>query len=902
MRLRHAPSSFARYWPIVAVFVGMTVLQASVAAISIDLLSAVRAYVTGESLYSKGQKDAQIYLLDYAESFRERDYERFKNALAVPLGDRAAREALQKSPPDLAAARQGFLDGGNHPDDIDGLIRLFRWFHKLPFMSRAITTWTQGDEVIEQMRTLVDRAREQVVAGNTESARIKDMRRLAPILNHQLTELESRFSFQLGEASRTTQQLLLVLNASIALMLTFAGLGFVRHSAKVQAATEAEVIRRQESLQRLLDSAAEGLYGVDLQGRCTFINRAALTMLGYREEADLLGSDIHALIHHSRADGRPYPARESNVYHAYSARQASHSADEVFWRRDGGSFPVEYWSHPVLHDGELQGAVATFFDISERVKMQAELRRGAVRMERLVDAVNDGVITIDEEDKVVLFNRAAEAMFGTAAADAMGSTVDRFISNAPLAAGRLAARDPPSEGAVSASVGAVHELTGMRGDGGEFPLEASLSLLQTDEGMLITAVLRDVTALHLANAERRAREALEAANRAKTEFLSRMSHELRTPLNAVIGFAQLLRVDDHVPLSPQQLERIQHIEKAGGHLLALVNDILDLSRIDSGEMLVSKEAVSVPAIVEEATNMVSPLVTEAGIELFISSVPASDAALQATLFSHMVAAPPIDEVWVNADRVRLLQVLVNLLSNAVKYNRPGGSVALSWQVDSDRCRICIADTGFGIAEDRLEQLFEPFNRLGAEASKIEGTGIGLALSRWLTLMMQGELDISSTAGRGTVATLSFALAEKPSTSKMLLSPPSEHGPLESQLDVLYAEDNEVNAELVRQVVRLRPSVSLRVAENGGQALRMARQQIPDLMLIDMNLGDMTGLELARTLRDDVSTRDIRMIALSADALPEQIAAAMDLGFDDYLTKPIDYRRLLEVLGEQVATH
>ena len=193
---------------MVALFGFIIALQLVVAAVSIDVLSSVRAYVTGESLYSKGQKDAQIYLLDYAEYHKEEDYRRFQQALSVPLGDRIAREELQRPDPDLAVARSGFLQGGNHPDDIDGLIRLFRWFHKIPFMADAIVTWTDGDLVIQQMRELAERSRERVLRGGVESSATSEMRAQAVHLNNRLTQLESKFSAQLGEASRQTQRLL----------------------------------------------------------------------------------------------------------------------------------------------------------------------------------------------------------------------------------------------------------------------------------------------------------------------------------------------------------------------------------------------------------------------------------------------------------------------------------------------------------------------------------------------------------------------------------------------------------------------------------------------------------------------------------------------------------------------
>jgi len=735
-----------RYWPIVAVFVAMTMLQASVTAFSIQLLSTVRAYVGGESLYSKAQKDAQIYLLDYADKHEEADYARFTSALAFPLGDRAAREALQRPDPDIAAARRGFLDGGNHPDDIDGLILMFRWFQHLPFMSRTIATWTEGDRTIEELRVLVERAHQRIRAGDAGSADVAEMFLRSRELNERLTILTSRFSAELGEASRSTQRLLLALNTCIAALLTITGLLFVRRSIRMQAVSD-------------------------------------------------------------------------------------------------------------------------------------------LRMERLIHAVSEGVVTVDERRRIVLFNEAAEAMFGLTAAEALGCPIDRFVAALDIADAPVSA---PAGAATAA--GTLQALTGHRRDGRAFPIEVSLSRLQMEQGVLTTIVLRDITARILADAERRTHEALEASNKAKTEFLSRMSHELRTPLNAVIGFSKLLRLDAVKPLSAEQLERVQHVENAGSHLLALVNDVLDLSRIESGEMSVSSQAVQLPRVIEEAATMVSPLVTKAGIEVFVASENPI-AGLGRRTDARVV--PPGD-LWVNADPVRLRQVLVNLLSNAVKYNRPGGRVALTWRRTDDECEILVTDTGQGIPADQLAGLFQPFNRLGAESSAVEGTGIGLVLSRQLAEMMGGTLTISSTFGVGTCASLKLGIASAPAAKP----DPAHLGRCESpaapSLTVLYAEDDEVNAELVRQLVTMRRGVSLRVATSGAMALECARADPPDLMLVDMNLGDMTGIELARELRRDRATREVCLVALSADALPEQIRAAMACGFESYLTKPINFDEVLAV--------
>ena len=861
-----------RSWRVHAVLVSIVALQLLVTIISIDLMSALRAYVTGESLYSKGQKDAHIHLIDYAQYRREDDYQRFLSAIAVPIGDRIAREAMQKQPRDAVLARRGLLQGGTRDDDIPGVIRLFRWFQKTPLMADAVATWTEGDALIAQMHRLAERAHARVVAGDLLAPEVTNLREDAQQLNNRLTPLEARFSAQIADGARLSQRLLLGLNLGLALLLGLSGLAFVRHSARVQAAIEDEVRRRRESLQNLLDSAAEGLYGVDTQGRCTFINRSALAMLGYEKESDLLGREMHALIHHSHPDGRPRRSDESRIAQSYRERRELHTSDEVFWRRDGSSFPVDYWSHPMLKDGELHGSVATFFDISDRIKMQAALREGEVRIAALVDAVNDGVLTVDADRRIVVFNRAAERMFGVPASDAIGSSVERFM---PL-------------GADDADT-LVRELVGRRADGHEFPLEASLSRLGTEGGTLMTAVLRDVTGLKTARAERQAREALEASSRAKTEFLSRMSHELRTPLHAVLGFSQLLRLDAAPRLSLQQLERVDHIENAGAHLLALVNDVLDLSRVESGQMIVTLESIDLRSVIEDALSMVAPLAATVGVKTWVSGLEGAPASRRAEAGISVVA-----------DRVRLRQVLVNLFSNAVKYNRAGGEVRVSWRASDDFCDLRITDNGIGIAPDKLGQLFEPFNRLGAESSKIEGTGIGLVLSRRLVGLMQGELRIESEAGRGTEVSLTLVSshdAPRPARSPL---PPSQHGPLDEALRVLYAEDNEVNVEIVRQLTKLRPSVIFDVAQNGATALDKAFLDQPQLMLVDMNLGDMTGIDLARALRADPATANIRLVALSADALPEQIDAALAMGFEDYITKPIDFRQLLNVLDGRPA--
>ena len=879
------PSRRSAIWPVATVLGSVIGLQVMLAAVSIEVLSAVRAYVTGESLYSKGQKNAQLHLLHYARSRSDEDYRLFSQSLAVPLGDRKAREALQLDPPDEQAAREGFLAGANHPDDIDGMIRLFRWFHSVPFMARPIATWTEGDWVIAQMLALVERARERIEAGRSGGREVEEMATQAPLLNQRLTELERQFTDQLGAASRQTKSLLLALNLALAAALALTSLHIVRLSLRTRTAAAAEVRRRQESLQLLLDSAAEGLYGIDTEGRCTFVNRSALMMLGYERESDLVGQRIHELIHHTHADGRVYPADECRMYQAMRQVDRVHVVDEVFWRRDGTSFQVEYWSHPVMQDGLVSGAVATFFDVTERLRTQAALRESEQRLSRLIDTVADGVIAVDGNERIVLFNRAAERAFETTAERALGQPIGSYFANGDRPKLRALMAGSPGQGNGMPAHNGLHELVGRRASGEKFPMEASLSRLSMGRSVLTTVVLRDISA-HLAmREERKAREALEASSRAKTDFLSRMSHELRTPLNAVLGFAQLLRMTKQPALAQAQLDQVRHIEHAGHHLLALVNDVLDLSRVESGRLNLSLEAVALQAVADEAASMVEMLAKNAGVR--IHRPFAEKAGVER-------------EAWVVADRVRLRQVLVNLLGNAVKYNRRGGNVALDFESNGSSIDCTIRDDGGGMTAVQLAHLFEPFNRLGAERTGVEGTGIGLVLSRHLVELMRGRLVIESAAGLGTVATVSLQRAQAAAPLAPAPFAPSMHAQLDGKgLNVLYAEDNEVNVELVRQVVSFRPAVNLRVAPNGATAFIEARNDPPDLMLVDMHLGDMTGLELAQALQRHPATARVRLVAVSADALPEQIRAAMDQGFEGYLTKPIDFRQLLQVLDGQM---
>jgi CheY-like chemotaxis protein len=341
-------------------------------------------------------------------------------------------------------------------------------------------------------------------------------------------------------------------------------------------------------------------------------------------------------------------------------------------------------------------------------------------------------------------------------------------------------------------------------------------------------------------------------------------------------------LEAHRRLRHDERARARRIEEAGTHLLALVNDVLDLSRVESGRMSLSLEAVDLRAVADEAIEWMQPLADDARVGIRKG-------------FDR--GAAPAGDAWVLADRVRLRQVLVNLLANAVKYNRPGGHVTVDYGERGGAVECTVADDGNGMTAEQLANLFQPFNRLGAERTAVQGTGIGLVLSRHLVGLMHGTLGIDSAPGSGTLATVRLQRAGRPVVPAAPSFAASAHGPLVGARSVLYAEDNPVNVEIVREVLALRPGIRLCVATSGAEALAMARAEAPDLMLVDMHLGDMTGLELARALRSDAATAAIRLVALSADALPDQVSTALRAGFESYLTKPFVFKDLLKVVDD-----
>ncbi len=391
----------------------------------------------------------------------------------------------------------------------------------------------------------------------------------------------------------------------------------------------------------------------------------------------------------------------------------------------------------------------------------------------------------------------------------------------------------------------------------------------------LLGISEDVTDLKQAEeALREAKEEAERASRAKSEFLSRMSHELRTPLNAILGFGQVLEMD---PLGPEQREGVGYILKAGRHLLGLIDEVLDIARIEAGRLRLSLEPVPVKQVFDEVRSLIRPLAAERKMLL-------------------EAQAPETSALYVLADRQRLSQVLLNLLSNAVKFTPEGGTVTLTCEeAPADRVRFKVSDTGPGIPSEKLGQLFTPFERLGV--SGVEGTGLGLALSKGLAEAMGGTMGVESTVGRGSAFWIELSKTGNPEPEVARVAAGMPAVAVEKRSTVLYIEDNLSNLRLIEHVVARRPGVKLLSAMQGRLGLDLAREHRPGLILLDLHLPDVPGDEVLRRLQEDPRTRQIPVVVISADASASQIERLRAAGARDYLTKPIDVGEFLRILDE-----
>jgi PAS domain S-box-containing protein len=513
--------------------------------------------------------------------------------------------------------------------------------------------------------------------------------------------------------------------------------------------------------------------------------------------------------------------------------------------------------------------------IKEREATQAQLRESETRLTNIVNNLPLGVIYCNLQGQIKQVNTRFCNLLGYSADELIQMSEQDYThpDDAALDDHWLAQL-------VSEHIPVFSQRKRLiRKDGSLLWVQSTVSLLRDAQGQprRTVAAVEDITEhLRLADAER-AREAAETSNQAKSMFLSRMSHELRTPLNAMLGFAQLLELDNRQPLPDAQRGWVAQIQKAGWHLLDMINDVMDLSRIESGNLRLQETTLDL-------------------FELLAGTLPLveADAKRRAVTITHDVAP---DAGWVRGDATRVKQILTNLLSNAVKYNVEGGRIHVASRARQGMVELSVTDTGLGLSDEQMKALFQPFNRLGRDRSSIEGTGIGLVISQRLAEWMGGSLRAQSAAGQGSSFTLVLPQVERRDSVHSELDEPVATLSTYHRRRVHYVEDNETNVEVMRGILAQRPQIELTVSLNGLDGLAAIRTLRPDVILLDMHLPDINGMELLRHLRSEGNTAGIPVVMVSADALQTQVEEALRLGASHYLTKPVNVSDLLSILDD-----
>jgi len=666
-------------------------------------------------------------------------------------------------------------------------------------------------------------------------------------------------------------------------------------------------------LRTVMENVPDPIYFKDMAGRYTCVNRAHANRLGVRGPMACIGKTDSEISTRGGAES----FEEDDLQVLRTGATVTDSVEKA--ETPGGTrwYSVVRAPIPGAKGSGLRGMVSIARDITALKAQETALQKAHDELEQRVADRTDDLLRVNA-DLTAEMARSREAREALQASEALfqqlASNVREVFWLSDISGSRFLYVSPAYEKLWGLSceslyadpqswVKTVHPddraaLVERRRLGDEY--EAEFRLLRADgtirwvwtrifkirdeHGVAYRrgGVMHDIThRKQAAESLMQAKLESEKANAAKSEFLSRMSHELRTPMNVILGFAQLLELDS---LEDGQEENVRQILTAGRHLLTLINEVLDFARIEAGRLSLSNEPVGVADALNEALDLIRPLASERGI------------GVRLDLAGN-------EHVYVHADRQRLRQVLLNLLSNAVKYNREKGEVSVSCTSSGPSLRIEISDTGDGIPPEKMPLLFSPFERLGADSTPIQGTGLGLAVSKGLTEAMGGRIGVDSRPGQGATFWLELTAVLQPCESHASHHDESAHAEgVTPDRTILYVEDNESNLRLMQRILARRDNITLLSANDAKFGLALAREYVPDLIFLDIHLPDMRGDELLQKLKEDPATRHIPAVMISADASPETIDRLLENGAASYVTKPIDVGNLLRLLDRLLAAN
>lgn len=839
---------------------------------SLSTLSSVRALVSAEGLWSKSQKNAVISLKQYTLTKDEKDYQEYLTYFKIPLGDNIARVELLKKEPNDSVVNKGFIAGGNHPDDVQGMTNLLKRFHSVSYLNKAISIWTTGDSLIFAMHEYSQEIHQIIQQGdvNQNEQEMKNALWNVNRLNRKLTILENQFSHTLGEGARWLENLISNILLIVALTVEISGLilSFV---------VTRNIKKDINSIVKVSEKVANGNF--EVRAKVNSKDEIGVLASSFNKMIRDLAQNAHKLNSTQETLKQSEAEIEKNKIYLENNQKRIDEIMEMLLKLTIMDFSKEI---EMSDQGDVIDAIAMGLNIisAEMQEHLNEINDYTSKIESIFENAPDVMLIMDTKGKILMSNRQTEKVFGYEKDELNGEHFSQLIPKF-----QDSVLSPTNLEEIKTDFSDNNEFIGRRKNNENFPIEMNVNFFEMQKGVFVTTAIRDISEKKRSeeariNAENEIKVAKESL-RFKQQFLSNMSHEIRTPMTAIIGFTKIILEKD---LLPAQREYLSAIKSSGDALLSLINDILDIAKVDAGKM----EFVNEPFNVKELLHSI----------ILLFKTKAEEKELQLTeLTDNRIPS------FLLGDAVRLNQILNNLLSNSIKFTEEG-RVSLEVSIleetqEQITLRFAVMDTGIGIDHRKLGTIFQNFEQANHKTSKLYGgTGLGLAIVKQLVEAQGGAVEVQSKIGVGSIFsfTLGFEKTEKQEEENSVFVLDDDI----KNLRVLVAEDNPVNKILIKYILTDFGFES-EMAENGSIAIEMLKQKQYDIILMDLQMPVMSGIEATLYIRNEMNS-SIPIIALTADLISEDLKNCFSAGMNDYTTKPIDdkllYRKMIQIIRNQ----